>query len=47
MFYGFSKGDVTFSGGTGYAEMFGAVGDWNGATGTDNTAALQTFFASD
>jgi hypothetical protein len=25
-------------------EWFGAVGDWNGSTGTDNTAAMQACF---
>ena len=41
-------GTVTFGGltQTGYAEWFGAVGDYNGTTGTDNTAALKRFFAS-
>lgn len=49
--------DVTSGGGTGsvafgasqaqlYAEWFGAVGDWNGTTGTDNTNAINDCIAS-
>jgi hypothetical protein len=41
-------GVVTFGEGgqSGWAEWFGAVGDWDGTIGTDNTLALQKFFAS-
>lgn len=42
------EGNVVFGGDTesGWAEWFGAVGDWDGSTGMDNTLVLRKFFAS-